>query len=272
MKREGNSAAKKIGPARKITGDILIGLIALFTLYLSVIMIYRIITVVLKGSYIAIFAAELVLCGSALVLALDIRFGILSGKKSKAGKVICWILRVLTAAITTLSLILAGKVITGGTIHNNSGTKYAVVLGLALNDGKPAEDLILRIDTAKEYLDDHPDSVLILTGGNAGKDGRTEAVVMRDLLTERGVPYEKMMLEDKAANTVGNFRNTADIIGTNEPIALITSDYHIDRAAGIARKAGFKNIVCVPAKSEFLPYGANVMWEVVSDLMSVFIG
>ncbi len=271
MKRESTEASQNICRARRIAGTILTVIAVVFTVYLSVIMIHRIYTVAQKTSYIAIFATELILCAAMIFFSYDIRTGIFSRGKSTPGKIIGWILRVLAAFLTALTLFLTGKVITGGMIHDAADAKYAVVLGLALNDGKPADDLILRLDTAKEYLDAHPDSLLVLTGGNPGNDGRTEAAVMRDLLSEKGVPDEKMNLEDKASNTVGNFRNTANIIGTDEPIALITSDYHIDRAADTARKAGFNNIARVPAKSEFLLYGANVMWEVVADILAVFI-
>ena len=44
---------------------------------------------------------------------------------------------------------------------------YAIVLGLALENGKPASDLLARLDTAREYLERYPEAHLILTGGNA---------------------------------------------------------------------------------------------------------
>ena len=51
-----------------------------------------------------------------------------------------------------------------------------------------------------------------------------------------------------------------------EPVVLISSDYHMDRAVATAKSAGFTKVLRLPAKSDFLSYGANMMWEVILDL------
>ena len=89
---------------------------------------------------------------------------------------------------------------------------------------------------------------------------------MHDILTGRGVAEEKLHLEDQAHSTKENFKNTARMIDPNEPVVLITSNYHMDRAARTAKSAGFANVLRLPAPSSLLHYGANVMWEVVLEL------
>ena len=79
---------------RKIIGNILIVLTLAFTVYLSVIMLHRISTVVLKSDYKKIFTYELVACGFFLLFALDVRFGFFTKLKPIVLKVIGWILRV----------------------------------------------------------------------------------------------------------------------------------------------------------------------------------
>ena len=116
------------------------------------------------------------------------------------------------------------------------------------------------------YLEEYPEARLILTGGNADESGRTEAAVMRDILAERGVTSERMILEDQAKSTKDNFRNTAQIIDPDQPVVLISSNYHMERAAQTAKSAGFSKILRLPARSSFLCYGANVMYEVVLEL------
>lgn len=107
----------------------------------------------------------------------------------------------------------------------------------------------------------------ILTGGNADDvSGRTEAAVMRDILIDRGVTEDQMILEDQAASTKDNFRNTAQIIDPDRPVVLISSNYHMDRAVQTAKRSGFSDIMRLPAPSSFLSYGANVMSEVVLEL------
>ena len=50
------------------------------------------------------------------------------------------------------------------------------------------------------------------------------------------------------------------------PVVLISSNYHMDRAAQTAKSAGFSNGLRLPAPSSFLSFGANVMSEVVLEL------
>ena len=139
-------------------------------------------------------------------------------------------------------------------------------LGLALENGKPTDDLVARLDTAERYIMENPDATLILTGGNPDESGKTEAAVMRDILLERGIPEGKMVLEDRAESTKQNFRNTAELVSPEEPVVLITSNYHMDRASQTAASAGFTRILRRPAPSSVLHFGANVMWEAVLEL------
>ena len=251
---------------RRIICDVLIALIAAFTVYLSVIMIHRINTVVLKDTYRTIFRNELILCAILLVCALDLRFGFFTKLRPKATKIIGWILRVVVIILSLAIVFMFGKVIVGSLINTAEDADNVVVLGMALEDGEPTKDLLYRLDTAQKYLEEHPDATLILTGGNPDKSGKTEAAVMKDILTKRGVPEDRMILEDQAATTRDNFINAAKIIDPAEPVVFISSNYHMDRAVGMAKGAGFTNIMRLPARSDALRYGSNVMWEVVLEI------
>ena len=104
---------------------------------------------------------------------------------------------------------------------------------------------------------------LILIGGNADKSGKTEAETMQELLVARGVPEASMILEDDAASTIENFRNSAKMIDPTEPVVFISSGYHMERALKSAKQAGFTNIKRLPAPSPFFEYGENMLSEVV---------
>ena len=250
---------------RKIIGNILLILAVAFTVYLSVIMIQRINAVVLKDTYKKIFTYELIICAVFILLAVDVRFGF-TRMKSKVLKGLGWALRVLVAAAAAVFLFFIGKVTVGSFIHSNGIADNAIVLGLALENGKPTQNLLYRLDTAEQYLEKNTEGTLILTGGNAAEPGRTEAEVMRDLLAEQGVPPEKMILEDQAETTKENFRNAVRMTDPGEPVVLITSDYHMDRAAKTAADAGFTRVTRLPAKSSALHFGANIMWETILEL------
>lgn len=251
---------------RKIIGDILLILAVLLIADIAFVMPARIKAVVLKADYQQIFIYEIILCAVLLLFALDVRFNIFTRWKPAILKGIGWLLRTVVVLASAVILFFCGKVIIGSMINTAGRADHAIVLGLALENGKPAPDLLARLDTARDYLERYPEAQLILTGGNADESGRTEAAVMRDILTGRGVPEDRLILEDQAKTTKENFRNIAGIVSPEEPIVMISSNYHMDRAVRNASESGFSRVMRLPAPSGFFAYGANMLWEVVLNL------
>ena len=241
-------------------------LVLLLTADVFIVMLHRINAVVLKADYQKVFSYELILCAILLLFALDVRCNLFTRFKNRFARIIGWIPRTVVVILTLVIVFFCGKVIIGSVINTVGQADKAIVLGLALENGEPTGDLLARLDTAQAYLQKYPESQLILTGGNADESGRTEAAVMRDILSERGVADDRMILEDQSKSTKDNFRNTAQIIDPGEPVVLISSNYHMDRVVQTARSAGFSDIRRLPAPSSFLSYGANVMNEVVLEL------
>ncbi|MBO4461026.1 MAG: YdcF family protein [Clostridiales bacterium] len=251
---------------RRVIGDLLIALTVIFTIWLSVIMVQRILSVVLVESYAMMFVAELAICLIFLLFSIDVRTGFLSKAESVVVKTLAWLLRIVLILSCGLVLFTLGKIIIHANTHDTPTAQNAIVLGLALQNGKPTDDLISRIETARQFSESNPDAKLILTGGNADVTGKTEAVIMQELLTEKGVAEDRMILEDKATSTKENFANVAGLIDPAAPVVIITSDYHMDRASIIANSAGFKSVLCDPAPSKLIEYPANIMWEIVNEL------
>ncbi len=251
---------------RKIIGSILLLLVVLLTVDVAFVMPARINAVVLKKDYQEVFIYQLILCAILLLFALDIRFNLFTGWQPAFLRVIGWLVRAVIVLLSAVILFFCGRVIVGSMINTAGRANHAIVLGLALENGEPAPDLLARLDTARSYLEKYPEARLILTGGNADASGRTEADIMRDLLMARGVPEEKLILEDQAKTTKENFRNITDIVSPDEPVVMISSDYHMDRAVRNASESGFTNVMRLPAPSAFLKYGANMMSEVVLNI------
>ena len=260
------SIVRRIGKTRRVIGDILIVLVAAFMVYLGVIMHQRIQRVVLSDLYKKVLLNEQILCLVLLVFALDVRFAFFTRSRHVPLKVVGWVLRMIVIAATALILFIGGRVIVTGATTGTGVSDHVIVLGMALENGQPTKDLLYRINTAQSYAQAHPDAVLILTGGNPGADGRTEAEVMRDILVENGFPEDRIVLEDRASNTIQNFVNTAQLIAPSEQVMLVSSNYHMGRAIKTAESAGFTQVIRLPAPSSFVPYGANVMWEVMMEI------
>ena len=256
----------RISRIRKSIGDILLILFVLLSLDVAFVMPAKIRAVVLKADYQEVFMYEIILCVVLLLFALDIRFNMFTRWKPVILRAIGWLLRTVIVLLSAVTLFFCGKVIIGSMIHTAGEADYAIVLGLALENGKPAPDLLSRLDTAQNYLEMYPEARLILTGGNADENGRLEADVMHDILIEQGVPEDRMILEEQAQTTIENFRNIAGIVSTDEPVVMISSGYHMDRAVRIARENDFTHVMRLPAPSRFLSFGANMLSEVVLDL------
>ena len=251
---------------RRIIGDILLVLVILLIADVVFVMPARINAVVLKADYQEVFMYQIILCVILLLFALDVRFNLFTRWKPVILRVAGWLLRTVIVLFSAVILFFCGKVIVGSIINTAGPADHAIVLGLALENGKPAPDLLARLDTAREYLNQYPEARLILTGGNADESGRTEAAVMRDILTEKGVPEDRLILEDQAQTTKENFGNIAGIVSAEKPVVMISSNYHMDRAVRNASESGFSHVMRLPAPSGFLAYGANMLSEVVLDL------
>jgi uncharacterized SAM-binding protein YcdF (DUF218 family) len=127
-----------------------------------------------------------------------------------------------------------GFVILGGAITPDvSGARNQV----ALNEA--AERLTVAVELARKY----PQARIIFSGGIGSlfETGPTEAEVALRLFDELGVPRERIISEDRSRNTVENaeFSKALAKPQGGERWLLVTSAYHMPRAMGIFRKAGF---------------------------------
>ena len=128
-----------------------------------------------------------------------------------------------------------------------------IVLGAGVNGERPSMALQTRIDTAAVYLEQHPDVPVVLSGGQGGGEDITEAEAMRRALTAKGVPENRLLLEESSTSTAENFALSKTLLEDNgidtdtAAIAMVTNDFHIFRAKLIARRAGLTTIG-VPAE------------------------
>ncbi|MBQ4086452.1 MAG: YdcF family protein [Clostridia bacterium] len=122
---------------------------------------------------------------------------------------------------------------------NMEKTDAIIILGHRLEPGdKPSEDLVRRIDCAVEHWKETGAPVIMPCGGLTPGRDHTEAEVMRDMLVERGVPAEIIKLEDKSRVTIENIVNAKGLLAEGARVAMVSSDYHIERALDDCRRAG----------------------------------
>lgn len=130
---------------------------------------------------------------------------------------------------------------------------YVVVLGAKVNRDGPSVSLMDRICAAYEYAVDHPDTILILSGGQGTDEPITEADCMYRELVELGLHPSQLRAEALATSTWENLKFSLDLIEWEtgqrpEKIGVLSSEYHLFRASLFA-KACDVEFVGIPART-----------------------
>lgn len=128
-----------------------------------------------------------------------------------------------------------GVVVLGGSFDTVvSGSRGRI----ALTDA--AERLTEVADLARRW----PDARIVFTGGSGMLlyGGATEAELAARLFASFGVAKDRLTLESRSRNTVENARFTRELVSPKpgERWLIVTSAYHMPRAIGCFRKAGFE--------------------------------
>lgn len=189
-----------------------------------------------------------------------IGIGVLAGiylflmkRKTKVVNIMIW---TLTCALCAgfIAALITGVVIgkaEKGTQANQCD--YLIVLGAGVNGTTPSLSLRERIDAAYTYLNAHPDTICVVSGGQGNGEDITEAQCMLRELTKLGIPENRIWMEENATSTLENIVYSLDIIERKtgvrpETAGILSSDYHLYRAGMVAREAGISP-VCIPAKT-----------------------
>ena len=205
------------------------------------------------------FSGMLALCLSAVCLlgaALE-RWA----AESRRGAVCRRVFLALLCAGAVAFACVEGLLLSHGGADNDAiPAEAAIVLGAGVNGETPSLILHSRIERAADYLKRHPDTVAILSGGQGDGERISEAECMRRELVRRGVPEERLLLEDRSTSTAENFAYSKELLeelGLSETtVAVITSDFHCFRAHLIAQRAGL-SVIDIPAESPYALLNAN---------------
>ena len=150
---------------------------------------------------------------------------------------------------------------------------YIIVLGAQVRENGPSVVLRYRLDAAIDYLEENPDTICIVSGGQGPNEPFPEAQGMYEYLIEKGVSEKRILLEDKSQSTVENIQNSKQLMDTSyEDIGVVTNNFHMFRALRIAKMQGLDNVYGIAAKSNTLYLPNNVLRECLSILKALAIG
>lgn len=133
-----------------------------------------------------------------------------------------------------------------------------IVLGSQVQNGQPSPALASRLDTAVPLAQTFPSAKIVVTGGLGYQQSETEASVMgRYLQNVHHIEQQRIILEDKSTSTELNLKNSLPLLAVyhitpQQPIAIVTNDFHSLRAKKIAKKIGYQQIISISAPTPLL--------------------
>lgn len=122
--------------------------------------------------------------------------------------------------------------------------QWLLVLGAGAPGGVASPVLAQRLDKAFALAQRYPLAPVVVSGGRGLGQQPSEARVMADYLQQRGLPVQRIVLEERSTSTHENIIFSAQQLAplgftSSSPVLIVTSDFHTLRALRIARKAGW---------------------------------
>ncbi len=205
-----------------------------------------------------------------------------------------------TASKNIISIIIVFLIIIFGinfyriqrsAIDSNDTTQhsaaYLIVLGGGVKkNGKLGTIAKQRIYYAALYLKKYPETIVIVSGGKGKQSPTEESSVLAKELEKLGIQKKRILEENKALDTIQNLSYSAELMARNshmtikeilkQPVAILTSKYHLARAERIARREGYSIVYGIPAKTPFLfllnAYTREIGSYIKLDLRILFTG
>jgi vancomycin permeability regulator SanA len=152
-----------------------------------------------------------------------------------------------TALACTLVFPVAQVFFFGKTDYRRPADAVVVFGAQVHNDGRPSTSLRDRMTTGiglyKANLVDY-----VVVSGGVGESGFDEAIVMRDMAVEDGVPAECVVVDSSGVNTNATVAGTVPFFGEGgwTRILAVSQYYHLPRIKLAYQRAGW-NVLTVPA-------------------------
>ena len=137
--------------------------------------------------------------------------------------------------------------------------RAALVLGAKTQDNVMSNALRARVDYAIELYHTGQVGAVIFTGGFRDKDPareQSESALARDYAMQRGVPSERIWIEQRSTTTLENLREAQAIVNAQgfAQVALVSDRWHLARAQAMAHDLGLS---VVPAPTPYSVYRSS---------------
>lgn len=206
----------------------------------------------------------------------------------------------LTVVVSIFVIFAVVETVIGisGITFRKQSVDYVIVLGAQVRGTEISKTLKYRLDRAAEYAKVHPNTVFILSGGQGDGEEISEAAAMYDYLKEHGVAEYQMLKEEQSGSTYENLVYSKLLINEREKnrldwiknlmaqsgylvppeeevmirVGIVTSNFHMFRAKGIAKQIGIQNVSGIAAKSDLILLPHLCVRECFAILKDSFMG
>ena len=163
--------------------------------------------------------------------------------------------------------------------EDEPGLDFLIILGTKPDLEKKGSECKYRLDKAIEYIDNNPDTTIVISGG-IGRDKKIESMEMADYLIKNGIDKNNILVEIQSHNTRQNLiyskalidrynsdiKRRTDITIVNDmgpvlevedkpqTIGILTNDFHIFRSMLIAKRVGYTQVYPISARSNRVLY------------------
>ena len=187
-----------------------------------------------------------------------------------------WLRRIvcfLFILCVVLFVSVEGLIISGFNAEPDSGADICIILGAQMKESGPSDVLQRRLDRAIIYLQENPDTMVIVSGGQGSNEPVSEAQGMQDYLISKGIAAERIMMEDTSTNTWENLSYSAELIDKNsDRVVIVTNNFHVFRAVYIAKKQGYSMVQGMASSTHRGNLLNNMMREFFGVIKDFLVG
>ena len=163
-------------------------------------------------------------------------------------------------------LVIEGCIISRMNTQSEPGLDYIIVLGAQVRENGPSVVLQYRLDAAIDYLEDNPDTICIVSGGQGANEPFSEAQGMADYLEKKDISKERILLETESKTTAQNISYSMKMLPEGVHVGIVTNNFHMFRALQIAKKQGLTQVSGIAAASKPLYLPNNMLREYLAEI------
>lgn len=189
----------------------------------------------------------------------------------KVPKALRYAFRIIVAIGFAVFVICQGCILTQFFSKGEPGADYIIVLGAQMRDWGPSVVYKARLDSAIEYLNDNPDTKVIVTGGQGANESVSEGEGGKTYLLEQGIAEDRIIVESESLDTDQNISNALNLVEVTADmkIGIVTNNFHVFRGVMIAKRYTDADVTGIAAFTEYQYLPNNMVRETFGILKDV---